>query len=312
MNLADIESLECSFNKQTAQHDEFIKEIHDYINTNKTISKKDVQIFLEKYKKKHKISCSNSSLIQSYRLLCQNNPTIDYDISIEKLLQSKTFRSQSGVIVIASCTSPYPHGQKFSCEYDCYFCPAEPDQPRSYLSNEPGVRRANRNYFDAIEQFNDRATTYISLGHTLDKIELLVLGGTWSSYPIDYQIEFIRDNFYAANTFYDIQPKRQKLSVEEEAKINETSKVRIIGVTVETRPDRINAKELRRYREKEFVTRIQMGIQHTNDRILYRVNRGHTNDDTKKAIKMLKDNCFKVDIHIMPDLPKPLKDGGIK
>jgi ELP3 family radical SAM enzyme/protein acetyltransferase len=212
-------------------------------------------------------------------------------------------------MVITVLTSPYPtykkngkiKKQRFSCKHGCYYCPNEPGQPRSYLKNEPAVARANRNEFNPINQFNDRANTYYCVGHPVDKIELLVLGGTWSEYPIQYQEEFVRDLFYAANVFYDNNP-REPLSLIEEQKINETAKCKIIGLTLETRPDSITPDEIKRFRYYGC-TRVQIGVQHTNDELLRIINRGCYLEDTIRAIKLLKDSCYKIDIHLMPDLP---------
>eukprot|EP00796_Vickermania_ingenoplastis_P007082 gene7082-5018_t len=227
-----------------------------------------------------------------------------YNETLEAYLVSKAPRSQSGVLVVTVFTSAYPEGRKFSCEWNCYYCPNEPGQPRSYLLNEPGVRRANRMGFDPVRQFNERVSSLYAIGHPADKVELLVLGGTWESYPTTYREDFIRDLFYAANCFFDHPdgPQRDKLSLLEEQLLNETSKCKIIGVTLETRPDTINQEmlvELRRH----GCTRVQLGVQHTDDGILMGVNRQATREDTVRAIKLLKDNCFKVDIHLMPDLP---------
>ena len=93
-----------------------------------------------------------------------------------------------------------------------------------------------------------RAATLSQNGHPLDKIELLVLGGTWSSYPLDYQQEFVRDLFFAANTFYQRGEKRARLALVDEQRENEAAAVKIIGLTLETRPDTITLGELRRLR----------------------------------------------------------------
>jgi ELP3 family radical SAM enzyme/protein acetyltransferase len=298
---ADLESPEILEN--------YIHEIMD----KKISTKTEVESLIKQLNRKYHISGSCLKLLYVYRNMCSKGK-LKYDVRYEELFQSKGFRSQSGVLVVAVFTSPFPETvdnegnikvQKFSCEYDCYYCPAEPNQPRSYLLNEPGVHRANKNKFDAISQFRDRVAQYISMGHPIDKIELLVLGGTWSSYPKDYQDNFIRDIFYAANTLYE---KREKYTLEGEQKLNENAECKIIGITLETRPDRINARELQNFR-RLGVTRIQMGVQHTDDRILYRINRKCTSRHAIKAIKMAKDCCFKIDIHLMPDLPKPLKEG---
>src|SRR5581483_10119464 len=192
------------------------------------------------------------------------------------------------------------------------YCPFEPGQARSYLMKEPAVARANQNRFCAVDQFRDRGHSYTANGLPFDKIELIVIGGTWHSYDLEYRNEFIRDTYYAANTFYDkdyLTNPRERLSLEEEIKINETSLCRIIGLTIETRPDQITPQALVDLR-KQGVTRLQLGVQHTDDEILKYVNRKCTTEDAIRAIKLLKDNCFKVDIHLMPDLPNstPEKD----
>ncbi|GMG15367.1 unnamed protein product [Phytophthora fragariaefolia] len=233
-------------------------------------------------------------------------------LALEKLLVKKAQKSQSGVLVVTVLTSPYPEvggkKQRFSCQWNCYYCPNEPDQPRSYLHDEPSVLRANRNDFDPVLQFCDRCVTLAMNGHPVDKIELLVLGGTWASYPVEYQETFIRDLFYAANTFFD-REKRERHSLDEEKLENETAAVKIIGITLETRPDCITPEELRRFR-RYGCTRVQLGIQHTDDAILKKINRGCTSADAVRALKLLRDCCYKTDIHLMPNLPgsDPEKD----
>lgn len=226
---------------------------------------------------------------------------------LKTLLTTKAQKSTSGVLVVTVITSPYPEvngvKQAFSCEWNCYYCPDEPGQPRSYLHDEPSLLRANRNHFDAVLQFYDRTMTLSMNGHPIDKVELLILGGTWSSYPISYQETFIRDLFYAANTFFcETNNRREKLSLREEKLINETTKCKIIGITLETRPDCITLEEIKRYR-KYGCTRVQLGIQHTDDYILKKINRGCYRGDIIKAIKLLKNSCYKIDIHLMPNLP---------
>ena len=218
-------------------------------------------------------------------------------------------RTESGVTVCATVMSPNPDGQEFTCKFDCSYCPDQPGQSRSYLKEEPGVLRANRNNFDPKEQLWDRLTTYFNTGHPTDKLEIIILGGTWSSYPKDYRMNYVKETFYAANNFENKLYEKDLPeigSLEDELKINETCNTRIIGVTVETRPDQIDPEQLIEFR-KLGVTRVQLGVQHTNERVLDRVNRRCKNKHTIKAIKALKNNCFKVDIHLMPDLPKPFK-----
>jgi len=298
---------------------EFMKDlcIEDYKNKGQFMSR-----FIELRKKYH-VSPSKPDMTIMYQALLKNN-TITENNSIQKFIRGKEMRSLSGVIVISILTSPYPtytdekgktKTQRFSCKHDCFYCPREVDangkelNPRSYLSDEPAVARALQNGYDAVRQFNDRAYQYVINNHEVDKIELIILGGTWTEYPHQYQETYIRDCFWAANTFYDVE-KREKKSLLEEQTINENSKLcRIIGVTLEMRPDSINIEEIKRLRYLGC-TRVQLGVQHTNNDILRKINRGCYIEDAISALKMLKDNGYKVDAHWMPDLPgsSPEKD----
>lgn len=286
---------------------ENLKEQHGNIKTQKDLLQ--LRLFMQM---KYKIIVSNSNFIKAYNKLGIDDPVFKY------VLTKKKNKSNSGVIVVTVLTAAHPiytdkngveQRTKFSCKWDCHYCPNEKanehnnwvDQPRSYLFQEPAVLRANDNKFDPILQFNARVTTLIDIGHSVDKIELIVLGGTWCSYPEEYQEQFIRDIYYAANVFFDIE-KRPVLSLEEEITLNENAKLHIIGLTLETRPDTINLDEIKKFRRYN-ATRIQLGVQHTNNTILKKINRGHTIETAHAAIRMLKENGYKVDIHLMPNLP---------
>jgi ELP3 family radical SAM enzyme/protein acetyltransferase len=233
---------------------------------------------------------------------------------LDDYLISHVTRAASGVSVCAVFLSPYPNGQKFSCRWNCSYCPDEPGQPRSYLFGEPGVLRANQNEFDCVRQIHSRIRSLILCGHPADKFEILILGGTIHSYPEDYLEEFFRDIFYAANTCSRFEFKsdsRERLTLKEEQDINEHSNHRIIGVTVETRPDCINKSELIKFR-RWGVTRVQIGAQTTHDDILKSVNRGHGLKHTLRACQLLRDSCFKFDIHLMPNLPNSTPNRDIE
>tara|TARA_B100000927_G_scaffold291697_1_gene295817 strand:+ start:4085 stop:5977 length:1893 start_codon:yes stop_codon:yes gene_type:complete len=277
-------------------------------------SKKDFQKEIRELKRKYHINPRQCQISYMYQLLLHKKDITN--TSIKKFFKSKDTRGLSGVIVISTITSPYPEyrdkngkkkKQRFSCKHDCHYCPREVDShgkeinPRSYLSSEPTVARGLQNDFDPIRQFNERATQYHLNGHYVDKIELIVLGGTWSEYPREYQEDFIKKMFWAANTFYEIE-KREMLSLLEEQRINETAKSRVIGLTLEMRPDSITEDEIRWLRYLGC-TRVQLGNQHINNDILKGVNRGCYKEHSEKALKMLKDACYKVDGHWMPDLP---------
>ena len=217
---------------------------------------------------------------------------------VEDILLKKRGKSHSGVLVITVFMGP----GKFSCPKNCHYCPDQPGIARSYLLREPGVLRGHRNGWDPIRQFNDRASALENNGHIVDKIELIILGGTFSFYPKDYVEEFMTASFYAANTYFDAAPFRPMKSLQEEITLNETARCRIIGVTAETRPDYITKTELKRFRHLG-ITRIQLGIQHLDDDILNIVNRECSTAKAAVAIQRCLDAGFKVDAHWMPDLP---------
>jgi histone acetyltransferase (RNA polymerase elongator complex component) len=225
---------------------------------------------------------------------------------IEFFTMGKKVRMYSGVLVFTVLTSGMEgfKGGNGGCQWNCYYCPNEPGMPRSYLKREPAVARADNNDFDAFKQIWDRATTLFLQGKHIDKIEIIVEGGTIASYDKNYLRNFMRDLYYAFNTFYEPNEVRrqERYTLKEEMKINESTLCKVIGLTLETRPDCINSEEIEFFREVGC-TRVQLGIQHTYDPILRKVNRGCYYKHSANAIKMLKDCGFKVDAHWMPDLP---------
>lgn len=271
--------------------------------------RKEFTQFFNKESRLNKLNAKKTELILEYQKLTENE-TLQKNILLEKLLCKKPSRSISGISSITLVMSPFPNGQSFSCKHNCYYCPNEPAhkgnnyqaQPRSYLYHEPAVRRANRNNFLAFEQMIDRMDTLFVNGHTIDKLEIIVEGGTYTEYPMEYLNDFNRDTYYAANTYFDKNPKRDKLSLDEEVFINRSAKVHIIGICIETRPDALSRDWIVHFR-RCGVTRIQLGVQSTHNHILKKINRGHTIERAVEAMEYLRNLCFKIDIHIMPDLP---------
>ena len=275
-----------------------------YVDIKEFMKEEDVMNwtrFSMKFQRKHKY-CINKNMIRHVYIS-------ETGKRAPRSLIKKAARSQYGILNVCVFTSAHPEytdeegvrqKQDFSCKHNCYFCPSEPGQPRSYLKKEPGVARANDCEFDCVRQFHMRLSQYKGMGHFLDKIEFEVSGGTWSEYPREYQMEFIRDGYYAANTYG--KPTRERLSLEEEIVLNETNDIHIIGLTIETRPDSITLSEISTFRMYN-VTRVQMGVQHTDNKFLRKINRGHTIEDSMNAIRMLLDNGLKVDVHLMPMLP---------
>jgi len=264
------------------------------------------EFITNKYKnlqKKYRVFIKKSLLVSVYRMMIQEEK-IENHPYVLLILQKKHSRNISGVSIITILTSPYPNGRSFSCKHNCYYCPNEPGQPRSYLKKEPAVARANVNHFDPLLQTEDRLNSLYQNGHHIDKLEFIIEGGTFTEYPYDYIEEFFRTMIYTCNTFKQ-SPRRQKYSLKKEIEINKHSNYHIIGICVETRPDVLfedGINWIKRFRHLG-ITRVQLGVQHTNNTILKRVNRGHTIEQVYKAIHQLKNNGFKVDIHLMPDLP---------
>ena len=219
----------------------------------------------------------------------------------EKVMLSRGIRTQSGVAVVAVLTKPFP------CPGKCLYCPTEPKMPKSYLSNEPAVMRAISSKFNPYRQVQNRLRSLELNGHKTDKIELIVMGGTFSYLPKKYQKWFITECFRACNNYPKKEGRRKK---EEENKIllhkeqrrNEKAKHRIIGLTLETRPDYIDKKEIINFRNLGC-TRVELGVQSIFDDVLKVNKRGHNVKKTIEATQLLKDAGFKINYHIMPGLP---------
>jgi elongator complex protein 3 len=203
-------------------------------------------------------------------------------------IRMKPVRTLSGVTTVTVLTKPYP------CPGECIFCPTDVRMPKSYVPDEPGARRALEHNFDPFAQVDARMEALRAVGHPTDKIELLILGGTWTSYRRDYQKWFIRRCFEALN-------QRAAGSLEEAFMTNEVSRHRNVGLVIETRPDHINPRTLAWLRHLG-VTKVQMGAQSLDDRILEMNRRGHTAQQTRQAIDYLRAAGFKIVLHWMPNL----------
>ena len=267
----------------------------------------------KKLSKRYKLPVpTNADLRDRYNELLKKKK-IKRSESFEKILLSRGVRTQSGVAVVAVLTKSYP------CPGKCIYCPSEKDMPKSYLSNEPAVMRAIDAEFDPYRQVHNRLRSLELNGHQTDKIELIVMGGTFSYLPKDYQKKFITECFMACNEYgRKIKNQKSKIKINEklldkyllaEQKKNETAKRRIIGLTLETRPDYINEKEIFNFRELGC-TRVELGVQSIFDDVLKINNRGHLVDETIRATKLLKDAGFKINYHMMPGLlgSNPTKD----
>lgn len=304
------------------------------------------------YKKFHKILrnhprdgsgiFSRNNLVEGYRYLSEVAGT-EVDQKVLDRIKMRPTRTISGVTPVTVLTKPFP------CPGKCIFCPNDVRMPKSYLRDEPGAQRAERNSFDPYLQTYNRLLALHNIGHNTSKVELIVLGGTWSFYPESYQIWFVKRCFDAMNDF-GVEDNRDKVKVQndfEEAdkapnrkidggrksynqiinevvhnkgkrlisetemttweslesahKLNENAKSHCVGLVIETRPDWINEAEIIKFR-RLGATKIQIGIQSLDDKVMELNKRGHGRKETENAIRLLRLGGFKIHAHWMPNL----------
>ncbi|MCS7112225.1 MAG: tRNA uridine(34) 5-carboxymethylaminomethyl modification radical SAM/GNAT enzyme Elp3 [Ignisphaera sp.] len=207
-------------------------------------------------------------------------------------------RMLSGVTIVAVMTRPYPcpHGR-------CIYCPGGPEfgTPQSYIGSEPALMRGIQVNFDPYEQVCLRLKQYEALGHVPSKIEVIIMGGTFTAMPVDYQVSFVASVFEAFNRYPDPRPASLP-SLDEAHLRNESARIRVVGLTIETRPDWAKEKQI------DFMlylgaTKVELGVQSIYNDVLNLVSRGHTVEDVVEATRLLKDAGYKVVYHVMPGLP---------
>ncbi len=201
----------------------------------------------------------------------------------------KISRTISGVTPVAVM------GKPIGCPGECIYCPSFPDAPKSYTPESPAVLRAKLFDYDPRSQVEERLRILMDMGHPADKVELIVMGGTFLAYPREYQYKFIQDCYDALNGC-------QSSTLEEAKKTNETAEHRCVGLCIETRPDWCREEEVSRMLEFG-ATRVELGVQTLDDDIYRLVKRGHNVGEVIRATKLLKDHGFKVYYHWMPGLP---------
>jgi elongator complex protein 3 len=209
------------------------------------------------------------------------------------ILRRKMVRTISGVTVIAVMTKPYPCPKTAPCAY----CPGGPSigVPQSYTGHEPAAMRGLQNRFNPFRQVTARIKQLEAIGHDVDKVELIIMGGTFPSTPISYQERFVQ-------RCLDAITKQKSRSLEEAKKNAETSRTRNVGITVETRPDWAKQAQVD-HMLSMGVTRVELGVQNIYDEVYALVNREHTVKDVIEATNVLKDSGLKVAYHLMPGLP---------
>jgi len=288
---------------------------------------------------------SRSQLIAGFRAFAAEDHFRFDEARFRRRVQRRPVRTQSGVAPLTVLTKPFP------CPGKCIFCPNDVRMPKSYLSDEPGAQRAANNRFDPYLQTWNRLAAFDAIGHPTDKVELIVLGGTWSFYPEAYQIDFVKRCLDAMNDFgagldrrdsfepttpdfdeidaavqgdrFTKNPYNHRVSeflhsrqagqlvvpaeesnweaLSEAQRRNETAGARCVGLVLETRPDHVDEEEVLRLR-RLGATKVQLGVQSLDDRILEANRRGHDVLATRRAFDRLRRAGFKLHAHWMANL----------
>jgi len=229
---------------------------------------------------------------------------IEIPTKLKSILQKRSVRTISGVSPIGVLTKAWP------CPGKCVYCPSEAKMPKSYLSSQPAAARAKRNAFHPFRQMQNRITALTESGHPTSKLEVIVMGGTFNFLPEKYQSWFVKKLFDGANSM-GVKNFKPAKNLAEAQKINETATHRIIGLTLETRPDFIDEHTCERFR-KFGCTRVEIGVQTIDDKISELTKRGQKAVQVERAMKMLKNFGFKVCMHLMPGLPGSSVEKDVK
>lgn len=308
-----------------SDNQELAREIMLRASKEKFNSRRDFEKFRNGIIKEHKAEIfHNLYFVKAYNDLVEEG-VLESDEELLSLIQKRSVRTMSGVAPVTVLTKPFP------CPGKCIYCPTDVRMPKSYLPSQPAAQRAFRQEFNPYTQVFVRLKALMMTGHEVSKVELRVIGGTWSSYRKDYREWFIGQCLLAMNEFKsqvdsgmadrmeDITEERvseysdEKIntvvlkplkdpSLERIIKDNETSDVRCIGINIETRPDFISENEIRHLRSLG-VTKTEIGVQTTDDRVQEITKRGHDLASVRKATVLLKDAGFKIGYHMMPNLP---------
>lgn len=221
------------------------------------------------------------------------------DSNIRKTMMVRPIKTASGILVISVMAKPYdcPHGK-------CIYCPGgkEFNIPLSYTGKEPVTKLAQKYEFDPKSQVASRLEQEVSRGHNVSKVELVIVGGTFPFMSNEYQRNFAKECFDALNGV-------ESVSLLEAQKLNETSKIRCVGFTVETKPDYCKNTHIDLMLELGF-TRVEIGVQSLQEDVYRNINRGHIIDDVYDSFQLAKDSGYKIVAHMMPGLPgsTPEKD----
>lgn len=189
-----------------------------------TLDTPTIRSLQKKYTPPNGRMLSKAQIIELYKLLAGKHGLLPFNPTIVAKLRMKPVRTSSGVAPVTVLTKPFP------CPGQCIFCPSDVRMPKSYLASEPGAQRAEHNFFDPYLQTYNRIQALHDMGHQVEKIELIVLGGSWSVYPLPYKIWFVKECFRAMNEF-GINDDQQKITEFYKEKINDLSKLKKIALT---------------------------------------------------------------------------------
>jgi len=262
---------------------------------------------LDKWKRKAGREFGLSNLPKNAEILTMAE---DGERDLLKLLVRKPTRTLSGVAVVAAMTSPAPcpHGVCIPCPGGVSRRDGGPT-PQSYTGREPAAMRAIQQQYDPYRQVKTRLSQLHEIGHPLDKVDLIIMGGTITSRPLGYQYWFVKRCLEAMNDYphlergsRDSEADLPRRSFREVAIENESSRVRNVGTTFETRPDWCRPSMIRNMLHLGG-TKVELGVQSTDDDLLAKMRRGHTVQDSIEANRALRDAGFKVGFHMMPGLP---------
>ena len=266
----------------------FHQDIIEQIVSKKIQSKDELHKVKVRLCKKYKLR----TIPRDSEILAQLPPDRFENGVTQSLLRKKSTRTLSGVSVIAAMTSPEtcPHGR-------CIPCPGGPERntPQSYTGYEPAAMRACCHNFDPYLQVRSRVDQLHAIGHVTDKVDLIIMGGTFTARIPDYQQWFVKRCYEALN-------EQRSSSLDQAKKHNETAPSRCIGLTVETRPDWFRLQQVD-HALYLGATRVELGVQTVYDDLLSQIERGHTVTDSIAATRIAKDAGLKVCYHLMPGLP---------
>ena len=254
---------------------------------------RSLRSILARYPKEGKGFFSKVNLVAGYRHLIEEGD-LEPDPVVMERIRMKPMRTASGVAPVTVLTAPA------GCPAHCIFCPDDWRMPKSYIYDEPGAMRAERDGFDPFRQTYGRIQSFENIGHDASKVELLILGGTWSAYSRDYREWFVRRCFDAMNAVGD-PDYTDAPSLEAAQQHNISAAHRNVGLVIETRPDWVTPDEIRHLR-RLGVTKVQIGVQRLDDGILALNKRGHDVEAVRQALGLLRTAGFKLHLHWMPNL----------